>query len=242
MAKHPMFLNSVSPYEARQLTRLASEQELERELNQPRVGPGRGCGHDSEICVVAGAADGIWRSKLRAIKKVKDLHAKFHVEAFVSVKLNFLEYREIEVAHPVCAQCGVDARFVTKRKIRGSSKAVRIKPLIQSGHIDPGFRFPAARNYIRTRPRSEQCRVVGLAVTEDQREPSLKCCNPVDAPPSHEFIQPIARVGKIFPALPEGQIKDVTDHQALRNILRKQRSLGAQIVIVLNRSHADLQP
>src|ERR1700730_8228501 len=91
----------------------------------------------------------------------------------------------------------------------------------------------ASRNNVGARAAAKQGRAVDLAVGEYQREASLEDSDAINSPASHDFIQYPLGAGEILPTLAEWKIG---------NILRGQRAFPVQIVIVLNRSYARLQP
>src|SRR5207302_6157409 len=153
------------------------EQELQRELNQPGIGSGRSGRYYTKVSVIARTANRIRRSKLRAVEKIKNLHAEFDAKAFVRIKENFLKDGKVEVVHSVGAPPWIGSRFAAEGKVCRRGETRGIKPQGQSRNLVARHRFVTRRQYIRTRTRAEQCGVVGLSVAEDQRGSPLECCD-----------------------------------------------------------------
>src|SRR6202166_872320 len=100
----------------------------------------------------------------------------------------------------------------------------------------------APGNDVRTRTSAKQRRAVDLPVGKYQRKATLENGDTINPPASDDFVQHPLGTGKALFAFAESKIENITERQALRNILRGQRALPAQIVIVLIRSQARLQP
>jgi hypothetical protein len=45
-------------------------------LNQARICPGSRAGYDPEVLIVGGAANRVWRGKLRSIEDIEELRSK----------------------------------------------------------------------------------------------------------------------------------------------------------------------
>ena len=116
----------------------ALKQKLQRELNQPGIGPGRRGSDHAEVGVIRSAAGCVRRSKLRAVKQIKDLGTEFETEAFVRIQQDSLEHRKVEVIHPVGAKRWIDSRFTSESKVRWRRKTGRIKPIAQSRYAAAG--------------------------------------------------------------------------------------------------------
>jgi hypothetical protein len=70
----------------------------------------------------------------------------------------------------------------------------------------------------------------------------LKYGYAVNAPTPYDLVHSSPDAGEILLAFADGKIENVADHQALGDILRRQRTFSTQIVIVLDVSHTSLQP
>jgi hypothetical protein len=67
------------------------EDEFQSELNQPRICPRCRAGHDAEVLIVGGTANGVGRRELGPIKDVEELRAKLEIEPIVGAKSCSLE-------------------------------------------------------------------------------------------------------------------------------------------------------
>ena len=104
-----------------------------------------------------------------------------------------------------------------------------------------------AGRFCRSGQRSDERRsmtgcVVRLTVGQHKRKASLECRHAVDSPASDHATQRAANVRQVLLPLTKREIQRVTDHQTLRHVLRRQRTLGPQIVVVLDRSNTRFQP
>jgi len=98
-----------------------------------------------------------------------------------------------------------------------------------------------SRNEVRARTPAKKCGAVELSVRKDQRESPLEYSDSVDAPSSIIFSAISLSPEKNF--LPcRMEIEDKAHHQTLGNVLRGERTLSPQIVVILDSSDACLQP
>ena len=218
-----------------------SEEELKSELDHSGVGSRISTGHLPE----RGRSDArVRRCKLGAVKYVKELGAEFEPEFLVRSKSGALEQSEIKVVHPRTSQRRIGPGFIAEYKVRRRRKASGIKPFVQLCPQAPlaTEAFVATRNHVRSRAAAEQCRVVGRAVAEYQREAFLEDRYAVHSPTTYKLVHECAGVGQVFLAMPEGKIQNVTDHHSLGYVLRRQRALSSQIRVVLDAAGCHLQP
>jgi hypothetical protein len=195
------------------------EKKLESKLDQARVGSWRSTGDGSEICVIRSATGRVRGSELSAIEEIEKFHSSFNSCATFPAEDNPLKNGKIKIDHAIRTQGWIDARFVAEREVRGRNKTRRIKPSIESR--EAARCLLASWRDIWARTCSEQCRIIGLPVTEYERKSSLECGYTVDSPTVDHVVQRSADVGKIFLALSKGEIEYVADDQALWHILRR---------------------
>lgn len=105
-----------------------SKQELQGELDQPRIRARRGARNDSKVFVVDDTADRVGWGKLCSVKSVKEFCTELETPAVVGAKSCSLEDRHIKVVDSVRAQPRIDARLVAEGKIRRRRKARGIEP------------------------------------------------------------------------------------------------------------------
>src|SRR5258708_13325410 len=106
----------------------------------------------------------------------------------------------------------------------------------------PGCRGIATRNKVRTGTPSKRCSGVDLAVGKCQGESTLKYSYAINSPTPYDFVHCSPGGGEILLAFADGKIENVADHQALGDVLRRQRTFATQIVILLVASYTSLQP
>src|SRR5882724_3348701 len=111
----------------------ASEQKLQRKLNQSRICPSGGCRYDAEILIVGGAAHGVGRSKLSSVKQVEELGAELQTEPFVAREPCSLEYRKVEIHYSRCTKAGGHAGLIAEFKIGRRAEARGVEPSCKPG-------------------------------------------------------------------------------------------------------------
>jgi len=111
----------------------ASEQKLQRKLNQPRICPSGGCRYDAEILIVGGTAYGVGGGELSSVKQVEELGAELQTEPLVARKPCSLEYRKVEVRYSRSTKVGVNAGFVAEFKIGRCAEARCVEPSCKPG-------------------------------------------------------------------------------------------------------------
>jgi hypothetical protein len=205
------------------------KQELQAKLDQPRVGPRRcGCDH-AEVDVVGGAADGVRGSKLCSVENVEELRAELQAKALIGGEPGSLEYREIEIDDSFGAKPGINSRFVSKSEIGRGRKTRSIEPPLRFNVVrvaQPQGRGPlhgriTTRHNVGPGAAAEKSGAVALAVREDQGKSALKNGHAINAPSGDELVGHSGHAGKVFSAFAEGQIENIADYKALRDVLRR---------------------
>ena len=80
--------------------------------------------------------------------------------------------------------------------------------------------------------------VDGPAQLNFSGKPFWKVVTPSTTPSGDDLVHDACGIRHIPLAVAEGQVVNVANHQALRDVLRGQRALALQIVEVLHRTHA----
>jgi hypothetical protein len=111
----------------------ASEQKLQRKLNQPRIRPSGGRRYDAEILIVGGTAYGVGGSELRSVKEVEELGAELQAEPFVAREPCSLECRKVEIRYSRSAKTRVHPRLIAKFKIGRRAEARSVEPSCKPG-------------------------------------------------------------------------------------------------------------
>jgi len=111
----------------------ASEQKLQRKLNQPRICPSGGCRYDAEILIVGRTAYGVGGGELSSVKQVEELGAELQAEPLVARKPCSLEYRKVEVRYSRGTKARVNAGFVAEFKIGRRAEARCVEPSRKPG-------------------------------------------------------------------------------------------------------------
>ena len=86
-------------------------------------------------------------------------------------------------------------------------------------------------------PRPSHSRGVRAGPSNLEREALLESGNSVHAPSGDDLVQDAGSITHIPLAVAEGQIVNVAKHQALRDVLRGQRALACEIIVVLHLPH-----
>src|SRR5262249_7142220 len=178
------------------------------------------------------------------------LCAEFQTESFIGGESCSLEYRQIEIADSLRPQPRIDARLVAECEVGWCCETRSFEPsqctwVVRVAELRSSatrHRRIAPWNKVWSRTPAKQRGAVHLPVGKDQRKPALECGDAVDAPATNHFILRCANIRQILPVFAEWKIENVADHKALGNILRGQRPLSAQIVIVLNTANPGFQP
>ena len=111
----------------------ASEQKLQRKLNQPRIRPSGGRRYDAEILIVGGTAYGVGGSELSSVKQVEELGAELQAEPFVTHESCSLEYRKVEIGYSRSTKARVHAGLIAEFKIGRRAEARSVEPSCKPG-------------------------------------------------------------------------------------------------------------
>src|SRR5277367_1247257 len=99
----------------------ALEQELQSELNEPRIA--QLATRNSETLIIRFTASGIRWAKLDAIKRIEELRPELQTELFLRTEARRLEYREIPVIDSFASKRRIHTRLVPETKVAGSCEA-----------------------------------------------------------------------------------------------------------------------
>jgi len=111
----------------------ASEQKLQRKLNQPRIRPSGGRRYHAEIRIVGGTTHGVGGSELSSVKEVEELGTELQAEPFVAREPGSLEYRKVEIRYSGGTEARVHAGLITEFKIGWRAEARSIEPSCKLG-------------------------------------------------------------------------------------------------------------
>ena len=154
------------------------------------------------------------------VEDVEELRTELDAHSFPN--LGSLEDGEIEVVDSRPAKSRVNTRFGTGTVIRWGHEASGIKPIRD---VAAASFLVATRNHIGSNVADAN---VGLfqrgraGVTDLQREAALERRDAIDAPPGNRAVEESREVACEHLSVAKGKIEDVTDHEALGNILRRK--------------------
>ncbi len=183
-ARSRMYTNSGRLAEPR-----ASEQKLQRKLNQPRICPSGGCRYDAEILIVGGTAHGVGGGELSSVKQVEELGAQLQAEPFVARKPCSLEYRKVEIRYSRSPKARVHAWLIAEFKIGRRAEARSIEPSCKPGIKTCRNIRIAVWNNVGPRTSAEKRGSIHLTVRKNQREASLENSHAVDSPSTDNLVR-----------------------------------------------------
>src|ERR1700685_492375 len=174
------------------------------------------------------------------VEEVEELGAELDAHSFAN--LSFLEDGEIKIVDSGSAKRWVNARFGARPKVWRVGKTGGVKPVGKAAAA--GF-LVASRNHIGPDvPHSKICRFQRsrAGVGNLQREAALECSDAINAPAGNHAVRDSVEVRCEPPAVSEGKVENVTDHQPLRNVLGGQRVFSLQVVPVLHAANSTGRP
>src|SRR5262249_27245077 len=133
--------------------RSLSEEELQTQLNQPRICSGINAADDAER---RAAYRRVRRSELSAIEEVEEFGAEFEAKAFVGAEAGSLECGYVEILDAVGTQRRINAGFVAENEVRRGYETRRIEPLAKLGRAAGRRGLVASRHDVgaRTAPKA----------------------------------------------------------------------------------------
>jgi hypothetical protein len=216
-----------------------SEEELQPELYQSRIGSGIGAGYLSER---RAAERGVWRCELGPVEEVEELGAELKTQSFIGTEFRPLEDREVEVSDTVASQSGIGSRLVAEREVRGRREASGIKPFIQLSGAARWGGFVASRNEVRPGAGPKQRGIVRRRTRKHQRETALEDGHPINAPAADDLVREARSSGQVASPVSKWKIQHIADYQTLWNVLGRERALSLVVVVVLDSAGGHLQP